>query len=97
MYGLGWSPRPPVALDAAAADANAILDPITMDIIDSNHLVELNGHPYSIVTLAQYFASSKDFRDPLTRQALSEEEIIDIDMKSQTLEDVFLKLTNLKR
>lgn len=82
--------RPP-AEDASSAPCgetqevpHVLYDPITMDVINdaSNRKIDLNGHNYDIVTLAQYFFASKDFRDPLTRQSLTEDQILDIDMHS---------------
>jgi len=58
------------------------IDPISLEVIDPNRITILNGNCYDHVTLIQYFTSTLNFRDPLTMALLTEDQVIELDMKS---------------
>lgn len=66
---------------AQTKEAEAI-DPITLEAIDKSRVTLLNGHRYDLVTLVRYYAQTQDFRDPLSMSALTEDQIIQLDMVS---------------
>lgn len=59
-----------------------LIDPITLETISPERAFELNGSFYDIVTLSQYFSASKNFVDPLSMESLTEEQVLEMDMKA---------------
>lgn len=58
------------------------IDPISLEVIDPSRITILNGISYDHVTLIQYFTSTLNFHDPLSMCSLTEDQVIELDMKS---------------
>jgi hypothetical protein len=58
------------------------IDPISLEVIDPNRITMLNGICYDHVTLIQFFVSTLNFHDPLSMCSLTEDQVIELDMKS---------------